>query len=36
MATYASAPPAPFVPREGPPKEEPEPVQDLLVELLDD
>jgi general secretion pathway protein A len=35
-ASYASERPPPFVPREGPPKEEPEPPEDLLVELLDD
>jgi general secretion pathway protein A len=36
IRSFASAAPAPFVPREGPPKEEPEPPEDLLVELLDD
>jgi hypothetical protein len=36
IGSFASAAPAPLVPREGPPKEEPEPPEDLLVELLDD
>jgi len=36
IASFADAAPAPFVPREGPPKDEPEPVEDLLVELLED
>jgi type II secretory pathway predicted ATPase ExeA len=36
IGSYATVPPAHFVPEEGPPKEEPDPPQDLLVELLDD
>jgi general secretion pathway protein A len=36
IGSFARQPPAPFVPREGPPKEEPEDPEDLLVELLDD
>jgi general secretion pathway protein A len=36
IGSLASAAPAPFVPLDGPPKEEPEPPEDLLVELLEE
>jgi type II secretory pathway predicted ATPase ExeA len=36
IGSFATAEPPRFVPREGPPKEEPEPIEDLLVELIDD
>ena len=36
IAPFANAAPARVVPREGPPKEEAEPIEDLLAELIDD
>jgi len=36
IGSYANAAPAPHVPTEGPPKDEPEPIEDLLVELIED